>query len=389
MYFKVLNCFTFINIKIFFISQDSVASASEMGEDAYDDGDDSDMFMEPDESEMEQSESRATHEKESASISKMDSSEAKEEEEEAEESPEPKSTPEKTLKIVAEKPQRNGHQQSQEQDPAPATVLTVKSNEPSVSVVATVSQEKDDKKEITESESSEKNLETDSQNFFPSFAELFANHRLPYTEHQQQQQRYRPNRFLGYFQRDRGNYQAASTQSKEALHPLLGSGNFGVIRGGTYYPEEKENDEYSIDESAYNPYYHGGNGRGRHNYYRNPKPQPVRGGDFFANFRDFADITAPPKSSFSHLSVVYANKNGSHTARVNDQPRNIFETLRMLEEEEFNAATTTTTEVPQKKLSQGKRKLIKMKKYQEDKTRKSRMTVEPLLALSWTFVEDE
>lgn len=359
-----------------------------MGEDAYDDGDDSDMFMEPDESEMEQSESRATHEKESASISKMDSSERKPEE--VEELLEPESTPEKvpekTLKIVAENAQiRNGHQQSQEQDRAPATVLTMKSNEPTVSVVATVSQEKDDEKEeITESESSEKNLETDSQNFFPSFAELFSNHRLPYTEHQQQQQqqRYRPNRFLGYFQRDRGNYQAASTQSKEALHPLLGSGNFGVIRGGTYYPEEKENDEYSIDESVYSPYYHGGNGRARNNYYRNPKPQPVRGGDFFANFRDFADITAPPKSSFSHLSVVYANKNGSHTERVHDQPRNIFETLRMLEEEEFNAATTTTTEVPLKKLSQGKRKLIKMKKYQEDKARKSRMTVEPLLALS-------
>lgn len=229
----------------------------------------------------------------------------------------------------------------------------------------------------------EKNLETDSQNFFPSFAELFANHRLPYNE-QQQQQRYRPNRFLGYFQRDRSAYQAASSNVKDTQHPLLGSGNFGVIRGGTYYPEDKENDEYTVDETLYNPYYSANVPRARANYYRNPKPQPVRGGDFFANFRDFADITAPPKSSFSHLSVVYANRNGTR-GRTNE-PRNIIETLRMLEEQEddddINGPTTTSTELPTKKLSQGKRKLIMMKKYQDEKSRKSRMTVEPLLALS-------
>lgn len=223
----------------------------------------------------------------------------------------------------------------------------------------------------------DKSLESESQNFFPSFAELFANHRLPFTE----QQRYRPNRFLGYFQRDRANYQAAASATKD--HSLLGSGNFGVIRGGTYYPEDKEHDEYSVDESLYNPYYHS---RGRAHYYRNPKPQPPsRGGDFFANFRDFADITAPPKSSFSHLSVVYANKNGSSTGRVTE-PRNIIETLRMLEEEEqSDAEETTTMEIPRKKQSKGKRKLMKMKQYEEDKARRSRMSVEPLLALSWAW----
>lgn len=226
-------------------------------------------------------------------------------------------------------------------------------------------------------------LVPDSQNFFPSFAELFANHRLSYAE-QQQQQRFRPNRFLGYFQRDRNAYQqqAASNVKDNTQHPLLGSGNFGVIRGGTYYPEDKETEEYSVDESLYNPYYSNA-GRGRSSYYRNPKPQPIRAGDFFANFRDFADITAPPKSSFSHLSVVYANRNGTK-GRANE-PRNIIETLRMLEEqgdEDVNGMTTTT-ETPTKKLSQGKRKLMKMKKYQEDKARKSRMTnIEPLLALS-------
>lgn len=226
---------------------------------------------------------------------------------------------------------------------------------------------------IAQFDGRDRNLKTDSQNFFPSFAELFANHRPPFAE----QQRYRPNRFLNYFQRDRGNYQAAATKDQQSL---LGSGNFGVIRGGTYYPENKENDEYSVDESLYNPYY----SRARAQYYRNPKPQPIHsGGDFFANFRDFADITAPPKSSFSHLSVVYANKNGSSTGSRITEPRNIIETLRMLEEEErSDVEELSTTEVPRKKQSKGKQKLMKMKQYEEDKARRSRMSIEPLLALS-------
>lgn len=266
-----------------------------------------------------------------------------------------------------------------EEQPQPhATIVAVRPVQTSITVTSSESTEPTKTEEKSEAE--EKSLETDSQNFFPSFAELFGNHRLPYQE-PAQQQRYRPSRFLGYF-RDRP-YAVAASSAKEPA--LLGSGNFGVIRGGTYYPEQKETDEYSIDETAYSPFYHG-NGRGRTNYYKNPKPQPVRGGDFFANFRDFADITAPPKSSFSHLSVVYANKNGSTAGRAPEQPRNIFETLRMLEEEDDlntgTATTTTTTEAPKKKLSQGKRKLYKIKKYQEEKARKSRMTVEPLLALS-------
>lgn len=247
-----------------------------------------------------------------------------------------------------------------------------------------------------EEQHEERSIETDSQNFFPSFAELFGAQRLPFTEHQQ---RYRPSRFLGYFQqqqqRDRQPYVAASAKDSQSATTILGSGNFGVIRGGTYYPEEKENDDYSVDDaSVYNPFYN--HQRGRSSYYKNPKPQPVRGGgDFFANFRDFADITAPPKSSFSHLSVVYANKNSTGRTSL-DQPRNIIEALRMLEEEEEQGSlkttrtTTTTEEVPVKKLSQGKRKLYKFKKYQEEKARKSRMiVVEPLLALSWRIFEQK
>lgn len=285
-------------------------------------------------------------------------------------------------------PGETGEEEGKEEESQKKTVeqpVEVPAKKPETSSTTVKPVSKDLKAENTEetgqvenSDPENTSLETDSQNFFPSFAELFANHRLPFSE-----QRYRPNRFLGYFQRDRSGYQTSAATSKDVHHPLLGSGNFGVIRGGTYYPEDKEDDEYAADDSAYNPYYHGGN-RGRANYYRNPKPQPIRGGDFFANFRDFADITAPPKSSFSHLSVVYANKNGSTTGRITE-PRNIIETLRMLEEEgQVNAEEITTTEIPRKKQSKGKRKLMKLKQFEEDKARRSRMSVEPLLALSWT-----
>ena len=331
--------------------QDSVASASETG-DEYEDSDDSDMYMEPDGAETE--EQQREEQTDEAYTTEQAPSEVTEKTEEAANS---------TSRVEPRKSKKD--QQAENTKETGETGETGETDEPE-----------------------DKSLETDSQNFFPSFAELFANHRLSFAE----QQRYRPNRFLGYLQRDRSGYQTAAATAKDPLlhHPLLGSGNFGVIRGGTYYPEEKENDEYASDDaSLYSPYYHGG-GRGRANYLRNPKPQPIRGGDFFANFRDFADITAPPKSSFSHLSVVYANKNDSSKGDATatgpgriTEPRNIIETLRMLEEEAMTGSETTTSEPPpRKKQSKGKWKLAKMRQYEEDKARRSRMTVEPLLALS-------
>ncbi|KAJ8688079.1 hypothetical protein QAD02_023874 [Eretmocerus hayati] len=356
---------------------DSVAAASETGdssaaEEAYDDGgdDDSDMYMEPDGAE-------SSHHHQADLPGPTD--------------------PTTNLPI----PTLLQHQQ--QQPPPRLTIVAVRpvktsikvssssesSSEPEPDSRSTSSITSDERTAVAPLD--ERSLESDSQNFFPSFAELFGAQRLPFADPQQQQQQapqprqYRPSRFLGYFSRERPYAVAASAPAKEAL---LGSGNFGVIRGGTYYPEDKEADEYSLDESAFSPFY-----RSASRYYKNPKPQPVRGGDFFANFRDFADITAPPKSSFSHLSVVYAAKNGP--ANTEQQPRNIIETLKMLEQQqqadnekgidEEDSDISTTSEMPQKKVSQGKRKLMKMKKYHEDKTSKKlapRATVEPLLALS-------
>ncbi|KAF0755441.1 Uncharacterized protein FWK35_00024163 [Aphis craccivora] len=82
---------------------------------------------------------------------------------------------------------------------------------------------------------------------------------------------------------------------------MLGSGNFGVIPGGTYYAAGET-------ASASDPYLYDGNSHGRpHRFSGNPRPSAFRDPeDFFAGFRDFADITAPTKSSFSQYHMVYA-----------------------------------------------------------------------------------
>ncbi|XP_046386243.1 uncharacterized protein LOC124156007 [Ischnura elegans] len=142
---------------------------------------------------------------------------------------------------------------------------------------------------------------------------------------------------------------SANTDSKHT--GLLGSGNFAVIRGGTYY-DEKDKSASELRGSYYNdPYGNGHSGPSYHsNGYRglpsNPRPRPGR--EHFADFRDFADITAP-KPAFSQLVVVYAanqngsgedngaGKNGSSTDGVpqkHSPPRNIIERLRLLDGEE-------------------------------------------------------
>lgn len=326
-----------------------MASASEVGEEYEDDGDDSDMYMEAESGEADRIDKEEGTRRESESYANATTG----------------------RRPTIPREGSGGGQVVEKEGKSEASKWKDQEAE---------NTKETDRTEGAAPDSEDKSLETESQNFFPSFADLFANHRSSFAE----QQRYR-NRFLGYLQRDRGYQTSQGTGvGKEVHHPLLGSGNFGVIRGGTYYPDEKENDEYSVDDTLYNPYYHAGN-RGRANYFRNPKPQPIRGGDFFANFRDFADITAPPKSSFSHLSVVYANKNATGGGARVTEPRNIIETLRMLEEEgqtSSEVAAGTEQELPRKKQSKGKRKLMKMKQYEEDKARRSRITVEPLLALS-------
>lgn len=82
---------------------------------------------------------------------------------------------------------------------------------------------------------------------------------------------------------------------------LLGSGNFGVIRGGTFYPAESEEEDYRYGSGF------GANGHGRPSYRANPRPHQHQ--DFFANFRDFAEINVPALSAYSQLYLVLAAPN--------------------------------------------------------------------------------
>ena len=79
---------------------------------------------------------------------------------------------------------------------------------------------------------------------------------------------------------------------------LLGSGNFEVVRGGTYYQEDD-----GLDYYHQHGHDHDGDYYPHHNGHSAPHGYRVPGQDFFANFRDFADIN-PPSRSFSRSEEV-------------------------------------------------------------------------------------
>ncbi|XP_075221456.1 uncharacterized protein LOC142324514 isoform X2 [Lycorma delicatula] len=243
----------------------------------------------------------------------------------------------------------------------------------------------------TEIKEDDEDAYSDAQHFFPSFTPLFSappplGHSRPPYYNQESAYSQRPT-FPGGF-RDLSYPQAVA--ESESNTNVLGSGNFGVIRGGTYYAEERDD---LLNDDLYSSYYHGNNGHGRPAYYRRNPPPPFRqGDDFFANFRDFADISTPTKSSYSHYYVVYVNRNatnadtetnqvGSMGSRQQSIPHNIIEQLQLID---------STTETPNSKLSKTKKKLEKYKqtlqKKEEKKTTKSTISpkelYEPLLALS-------
>ncbi|XP_044258406.1 uncharacterized protein LOC123007272 [Tribolium madens] len=191
----------------------------------------------------------------------------------------------------------------------------------------------------------------------------------PNAGYQHQQLSYDSPRFSGY--KDTGYRTAANAEARG----LLGSGNFGVIRGGTFYDKDSESGHYERD---YSPFFK--NGHGRPSYHGVPNPRPHQHQQF-ENFRDFADINTP-NSAYSQYVVVYVNKNATKHHEEVKKPKNIIESLALLDSE-------VTTEIPVKKLSKSKAKLAKLlpeKKYKLKKIPKeskaSRELHEPLLALS-------
>lgn len=220
-------------------------------------------------------------------------------------------------------------------------------------------------------------------NFYPSFPSYEnppSGHSRPFYQQQEGAYSHRPQgSYQQRFDYDTAKYTGYKDTPRETENlDLLGSGNFGVIKGGTFYQgnEEAQSSNY---EEEYSPYYQNGHGRPSNSYY-NQNPRPYQH-EQFANFRDFADINTP---SYSQYIVVYANKNDTKDAAPKRRPNNIFESLTQLDmTTDENDATTV---LPPKKLSKFKRKLAllpKEKKIRVKTAVKEQIdNSEPLLALS-------
>ncbi|XP_017779286.1 PREDICTED: uncharacterized protein LOC108564698 [Nicrophorus vespilloides] len=214
-----------------------------------------------------------------------------------------------------------------------------------------------------------------SESFYPSFAPLH-NPPLGHSRPFYQQERAYSHRPTGYQQQQQlgfdsgarfSGYKSDTSSADSNSQGLLGSGNFGVIRGGTFFGDS---DGDASGYEQYGSYYQ--NGHGRPSFYfpsNNPKPRQFQQ---FENFRDFADINVP--SSYSHYVVVYANKNSTTQEEAIRRPKNIIEHLQLLDAAE------------QKKLSKSKRKLSLTSSTDKKRPRWNKPSPrdlrEPLLALS-------
>lgn len=212
-----------------------------------------------------------------------------------------------------------------------------------------------------------------AQNFLPSFFRDVQplGHSRPYYSQDSTSHRYNSNR-------------ASSTSSYD--QSILGSGDFGVIRGGTFY-QENDPPIHGLESNDYYSFYKN-NGHGR------PQAQPYTSShqskfnsnfadEQFSNFRDFADINTPSDAAYSQFVVVYANKNSTSSEIQN--PKNIFEQLQLLDQED-RRAHATALEKPKKSsnLSKFKTKLAntKLEKQYKKKLGPKESDYEPLLALS-------
>ncbi|XP_075156900.1 uncharacterized protein LOC142230156 [Haematobia irritans] len=172
---------------------------------------------------------------------------------------------------------------------------------------------------------------------------------------------------------------------------ILGSGDFGILRGGTFYSGE--------DQTSFQPDEHGefyfGEASNSHSgpategfiqKYTYPEEQ-------FEHFRDFADLNTPSEADFSQYVVVYAAKNSTRAEEDIKGPKNIFEQLQQIDEEK--AAEERERKLKKKEktgnannhgsgLSKKKLKLVKTKIIKKKWNPKRSKVIEedPLLALS-------
>lgn len=188
-------------------------------------------------------------------------------------------------------------------------------------------------------EAEDVNTASASESFYPQF--------LRNSRH------YFPNSEADRFRPTSGRAKFTAEQS------LLGSGDFGVLKGGTFYQDTDQHPVRTFSELY-------GVGNGHQRPFASPLVQKFRypsadSSDPFSNFRDFADINVSNDAGqYSELYVVYANKNNTSPvltenqkpiAKKNNRIRNIKDQLDLIDDEQKLS-----------KLSKTKLKLRKSKK---------------------------
>lgn len=188
-------------------------------------------------------------------------------------------------------------------------------------------------------EAEDVNKASASESFYPQF--------LRNSRH------YFPNSEADRFRPTSGRAKFTAEQS------LLGSGDFGVLKGGTFYQDTDQHPVRTFSELY-------GVGNGHQRPFASPLVQKFRypssdSSDPFSNFRDFADINVSNDAGqYSELYVVYANKNNTSTVLTENQKpiakkknriRNIKDQLDLIDDEQKLS-----------KLSKTKLKLRKSKK---------------------------
>uniref|UniRef100_A0A182KAR3 Uncharacterized protein n=1 Tax=Anopheles christyi TaxID=43041 RepID=A0A182KAR3_9DIPT len=153
--------------------------------------------------------------------------------------------------------------------------------------------------------------------------------------------------------------------------PLLGSGDFGIIKGGTFYYDSDVPGKGFVDD-YYGLGYSGNNGHGRPQLaYLVQKPQKE---EQFSNFRDFADINISNDPAYSHHAPLYLGLDGSPsspstssvvTATVPEtstagpakrEPDNILDELRSLDASASDAKGRLRSKVKKETLLERKKR---------------------------------
>lgn len=150
---------------------------------------------------------------------------------------------------------------------------------------------------------------------------------------------------------------------------ILGSGDFTVMSGGTFYPDGETKRRPSYDFFGSGSSFHDSTDHSRPFALPLESSQPPD--DPFADFKDFADITAGIDADFSHHEAVYINTNGT---KLKHEPRNILEQLQMIDKEKRERAEVSTAQpIKDTKLSKFKRKLLNSKLTKEPKTKAKKL----------------